>query len=188
MQRQVLFVQGAGAHAHDEWDNQLVDSLSHALGPSYDVRYPRMPNEDDPSYATWGAALRKEIASLNDGAIVVGHSIGGAILINVLAEYAPPRRLGAIILVSAPFVGEGGWPADSWQPQRDLGKTLPHGVSVCIYHGLVDDTAPPSHADLYARAIPQAHIQRLPGRDHQLNNDLREIAAAIKALTAAPNL
>ena len=50
---------------------------------------------------------------------------------------------------------------------------------------LADDTAPPSHAELYAHAIPQAHLCRLPGRDHQLNNDLREIAAVIKALAAA---
>ena len=41
----------------------------------------------------------------------------------------------------------------------------------------------PSHGDLYARAIPQANLRRLPSRDHQLNNDLREIAAVIKTLT-----
>ncbi|MDP9176540.1 MAG: hypothetical protein M3O61_02565 [Gemmatimonadota bacterium] len=44
---------------------------------------------------------------------------------------------------------------------------------------------PPSHAELYANAIPQAHLCRLAGRDHQLSDDLREIAAVIKALTAA---
>jgi hypothetical protein len=36
------------------------------------------------------------------------------------------------------------------------------------------------HADLYGRAIPQAQVHRLPGRDHQLNNDLREVAEAIR--------
>jgi hypothetical protein len=43
-----------------------------------------------------------------------------------------------------------------------------------------DETAPPSHADLYGRAIPQAQVRLLPGRDHQLNNDLREVAEAIR--------
>ena len=42
-----------------------------------------------------------------------------------------------------------------------------------------DDTVPPAHADLYARAMPQAQVHRLPGRDHQLNNDLGEVASAI---------
>jgi predicted alpha/beta hydrolase family esterase len=182
--RQLLFVQGGGAQVHDEWDNKLVESLRDELGPSYEVLYPRMPNEDDPSYDPWGSTLQKEIASLNDGAALVGHSIGGTILINVLAEHPPVRQLSAIFLIAAPFVGEGGWPSDDLQSQREIGKKIPAGVPVYIYHGLADDTAPPAHADLYAQAIPQAKICRLPGRDHQLNNDLREIAAAIKALAA----
>jgi hypothetical protein len=38
----------------------------------------------------------------------------------------------------------------------------------------------PAHADLYARAVPQARLHRLPGRDHQLNNDLSDVAKAIR--------
>jgi predicted alpha/beta hydrolase family esterase len=185
LKRQLLFVQGGGAHVHDEWDGKLVESLRRELGPSYEVRYPRMPNEEDPSYAAWRTTLQKEFASLNNGAIVVGHSMGGTILINVLAEHPPERELGAIFLIAAPFVGEGGWQPDDWKPQRELGGKIPGGVPIYIYHGLADDTAPPSHAELYAHAIPQACICRLPGRDHQLNNDLREIADVIKALAAA---
>ncbi len=56
----------------------------------YDVRYPRMPNETDPGYPAWKAALADEIALLDDGAILVGHSVGDTILINALAE-APPE-------------------------------------------------------------------------------------------------
>ena len=151
------------------------------LGPNYEIRYPRMPNEGEPSYPTWKEALEDEIATLDDGAVLVGHSIGGAILINALAEHPSARRFGAIILIAAPFVGEGGWQSDDAKPKRDLGHKLPRGVPIHIYHGLDDDTAPPSHANLYARAIPQAHVHRLPGRDHQFNNDLAEIAAVIKS-------
>jgi predicted alpha/beta hydrolase family esterase len=184
LKRQLLFVQGGGARVHDAWDNKLVESLKRELGPGYEIRYPRMPDESDPSYEPWRAMLQKEFATLHDGAIVVGHSIGGTILINALAQQPPARELGGIFLLAAPFVGEGGWPADDWQPQRGLGAKISAGVPVYVFHGLADDTAPPAHAELYARAIPQAHLCRLPGRDHQLNNDLREVAAAIKALAA----
>ena len=56
---QVLFVQGGGKGVHDEWDNKIVDSLEWELGPDYAVRYPRMPNEADPTYADWNAALKR---------------------------------------------------------------------------------------------------------------------------------
>jgi predicted alpha/beta hydrolase family esterase len=184
MKRQVLFVQGGGERVHDDWDRKLVESLRAALGPNYEVRYPRMPNEGDPSYARWKAALEKEFVALNDGAILVGHSLGGTILIHTLAENPPEREVGAIILIAAPFVGEGGWPSDDWKPQRELDRKLPRGVPIYLYHGLADDTAPPSHGDLYARAIPQAHLFRIPGRDHQFNNDLSDVAAVIKSLAA----
>ena len=185
MKRQVLFIQGAGAGAHDEWDSKLVESLKRELGPQYEVRYPNMPAENDPDVAAWQATLRREFATLADGAIVVGHSVGGSILIDAVAEQRTAVAIGAVILIAAPFVGEGGWHSDDWQLSADLGEKLPRGVPIYIYHGLADTTVPPSHADLYARAIPQSHVRRLPGRDHQLNDDLREIAVVIESLPAA---
>lgn len=184
MRRQVLFIQGGGERVHDEWDDKLVASLSAGLGTDYEVRYPRMPDEDDPSYATWAATLERELAGLGEGAFLVGHSVGGTILINALAEHPPKRRLGGIFLIAAPFVGEGGWQNADWTPQPALGEKLPRGVPIYLFHGLADATVPASHAELYARAIPQAHLRRLSDRDHQINNDLSEVVAVIRSLTA----
>jgi hypothetical protein len=228
--RQILFIQGGGGtDVHDTWDDKLVDSLTRALGDEYDVRYPRMPDEDDPSYAKWRPAITREVAALGDGAVVVGHSIGGAMLVNALAERSskiPPldgedvgnrtigdgsisrhgrgdrgrraglsshphptspiegeeSKLAAIVLVSAPFVGEGGWPGDEFTTPPDLGAKLPDGVPVHLFQGEADDTTPAEHAALYARAAPQAKLHRLPGRDHQLNNDLSEVAEVVRGL------
>ncbi|MEV4765709.1 alpha/beta fold hydrolase [Micromonospora chokoriensis] len=177
---QVLLIQGGGAGVHDEWDDKLFDSLSRELGDAYEVRYPRMPEEADPSYASWSVAIRREIVALDDGAVVVGHSVGGTILVNALAERPPERQLGAIVLVSAPFVGAGGWDGGEFEAPHDLGARLPRDVPVHVFHGLRDETAPPSHADLYAGVIPQARLHRLPGRDHQLNNDLGEVARVVE--------
>lgn len=181
---QLLFVQGGGEGTHDEWDHKLVASLQRELGPGYEIHYPRMPREEDPSYARWKPALERELEALRDGAIVVGHSIGGTALVGVLANRASDRRFGAIVLVATPFVGDGGWPSDELTLPPDLGACLPKGVPVLLFHGSEDATAPPSHLELYARAVPRAHVHRLPGRDHQLNDDLSEVAAAILALGA----
>ena len=130
MQRQVLFVQGGGEGVHDEWDDKLVASLRHELGSDYEIRYPRMPDEGDPQYASWKLALEKELEELRDGAILLGHSIGGTILINVLTERAARRTPGGVFLISAPFVGKGGWPSEDIGPMSDLGTRLPARVPI----------------------------------------------------------
>ena len=180
--RPVLFVQGGGAGTHDEWDDKLVDSLRRELGDAFNVRYPRMPDEDDPSDAAWGPAISEAVAGLDDGAVVVGHSVGGTLLVHAIAERPTAASLAGIVLIAAPFVGAGGWPGEEFELDGNLGAVLPAGVPVHVFHGLADEEIPPAHADLYARAIPQAQVHRLPGRDHQLGNDLADVAAVIRAL------
>lgn len=184
--RQVLFIQGGGEGTHDEWDDKLVDSLRAGLGPRFDVRYPRMPAEDDPSAATWVPAIRKELASLQDGAVVVGHSVGATLLVHFLCEASPTAALGAIVLIAAPFVGRSGWPGVEFELPSDPGAVLPPGVPVHLFHGLDDDEVPSAHAELYARAIPGAMVHLLTGRDHQLGNDLADVASVIRDLSHAP--
>ncbi|MFT3700071.1 MAG: alpha/beta hydrolase [Kofleriaceae bacterium] len=168
---QVLFVQGAGAGAHDEWDQKLVADLGHHLGRDYVVRFPRMPDEANPRYGAWNAAIEREL----DADILVGHSIGGTILAHTLAERA--RSYRALILIAAPFIGEGGWPSDEIGARSHFELPSP----VWLFHGAADKTAPVAHAHLYAKAIPNASLTVLEGRDHQMNNDLREVAAVIRA-------
>jgi len=183
MKSQVLFIQGGGAEGtHDKWDNKLVESLERELGPDYEVLYPRMPNEADPKYVNWKAALEREFAKLDDGAILVGHSIGGTILINALAEKPPALVLGGVFLIAAPFVGEGGWPSNDIEPRKKIGAALPEGMPIYLYHGSKDEIAPFAHVDLYAKTIPQAVVRRLAGRNHQLDDDLREVARDIRSL------
>lgn len=182
MKREVLFVQGGGERVHDEWDRKLVDSLQAALGPAYDVRYPRMPDEGDPRYATWKPLLVAEIATLGDRAVLVGHSIGATFLIHTIADVPPQRSPAAIILISAPYVGEGGWSIGEWTPQRELDGKRPARAPVYLFHGLADDEVPPAHAERYLRAIPGADLRCVHGRDHQFNNDMTEVAALIRSL------
>lgn len=178
----VLFIQGGGEGAHDQWDDKLVESLARKLGPDYKILYPRMPKEADPHYLRWKTALKQEFAKLNEGAVLLGHSIGGTVLINVLAEEPLDWTPGGIFVISAPFVGPGGWPSQDMQAMPSLGARLPADVPVYFYHGSQDKSVPYEHVGLYEKAIPQAVVRRLAGRDHQLNNDLSDVAADILSL------
>jgi predicted alpha/beta hydrolase family esterase len=180
--KQVLFVQGGGKGVHDEWDNKLVASLEQALGPRYTIRYPRMPVEADPHAMAWQKAIGRELGRLSDGAILVGHSVGAAILIDYLAQGKLARRLGGVFLIATPYMGEGGWPSKELRPTKELAGELPRGTPLYLYQGRNDETVPFSHVGLLAKALPHATIRRLQGRDHQLNDNLSEVARDIRLL------
>lgn len=180
---QILFIQGAGAHVHDDWDAKLVASLARQLGPDYDVRYPRMPDEADPRYAAWKPALERELAALPAGSILVGHSVGGTMLLHALADAPPAARPAALILLAAPFIGPSGWPSDELHARTDFDTRLA-SLPILLFHGTADETAPVAHVHLYAAVLPHATIRVLPDRDHQLGNDLTEVAHDIRALPA----
>jgi len=185
---QALFVQGGGKGVHDEWDNKIVDRLERELGPDYTVHYPRMPHQADPTYADWKAALKREFTRLEEGALLIGHSIGATILIRTITDDPPEQTFGGIFLIAAPFVGEGGWPSEDIEPLSGLGARLPEQTPIYLYHGSEDETAPFAHVDLYAKVIPQAIVRRLSGRDHQLNNDMADVAADIRRVRGARRL
>jgi pimeloyl-ACP methyl ester carboxylesterase len=183
MTKRVLFVQGGGQGAH-QVDAKLVASLAKELGPDYEIHYPVMPNEAAPDYLTWSRALIEQLARLGNGLIVVGHSVGATVVLWSLAENRPKQMLAATFLIAPPFVGDGGWEIPDFAPPQGLWPKVPD-VPIYIYHGREDEIVPPPHADLYAAALPQAVIRRLEGRNHQLNDDLSELARDIVRFTAS---
>ena len=182
MARQLLFIQGGGENAYAAWDNKLVEGLARELGLEYEICYPRMPGEDEPNFVRWKTVLLKEVAKLGDRAILVGHSIGATVLVHSIAEEPPERTPAGIFLISMPFIGKNGWPSDEITSKPDLGARLPAQTPVYIYQGSADEMVPAKHAELNAKVIPQAIVRKLSGRDHQLNNDMSEVAADIREL------
>lgn len=170
MKKQVLFIQGAGAGAHAE-DEALAVSLQRALGAEYGVIYPHMPREDDPEYAPWAAQIAVEHGALGDGAILVGHSVGGTVLLRHLSEAKSDKPIAGIFIIAAP-----AWGAEAWQAD------LPLGVPLFLYHGRDDEIVPFAHLAQLAAKFPQAAVRAVKGCGHQFNNDLAVVAEDIKGL------
>jgi len=183
MKRRVLFVQGGGEGAHDV-DARLVASLAKELGPDYEIHYPVMPHEAAPDHAAWSRVLIEQLARLGDDVILVAHSVGATIVVWSLAENLPKQKIAAIFLIAAPFVGEGGWQIEDFIPSKHVTANVP-AVPIFLYHGREDEMVPFAHVDLYAAALPQAFIRRLDGRNHQLNDDLSEVARDIVRFNAS---
>lgn len=182
MTKHVLFIHGGGEGAYDG-DAKLAASLRQDLGPEYSVRFPKMPNEEEPDYQTWARTIEAEIKAMGDGAILVGHSIGASVLIKWLTDRKSPRSLAGVFLISAPFWHDHQiwhWP-EVKLPEAAAAR-LPRGLPIRFYHGKSDETVPFEHLAMYAKAIPQASVLPLDGRDHQVNEDLSPVGSDIKAL------
>ena len=182
MTREVLFIQGGGGGAHRE-DAKLADSLRRQLGPNYRVRYPAMANEEDPDYAAWKGDILREIRDMGDDAILVGHSIGASVLARLLADGAAGTSIAGVFLVAGPFWHDHQiWRWDEVALPADAAGAYPRGLPLFLYHGDADEVVPVSHLDMYARALPRAVVRRLGGRNHQLNEDMTEVARDIRSL------
>lgn len=179
--RHILFIQGGGEGAYAA-DAKLVASLQTALGPSYKVNYPQMPNEADPDYKPWRPYIAKEIETLGDGVIIVGHSLGGSILLKYLTENPIKSRIDGIFLISTPFWGiDENWQYEDFTLKQNFADALPKGAPIFIYQSHEDEIVESKHADEYAQKLPDAVIRYVSG-GHQLGDDLTQIAADIEAL------
>jgi uncharacterized protein len=118
---------------------------------------------------------------MGEKAIVVGHSAGAVTLCMFLQGRQVEQQICGVFLIGAPFFGEAGWKVEGFESPTDFARRFPD-APVFLYHGTDDETAPIAHLDLYAKAIPDAVVRRLEGRNHQLNDDLSEVAADIKGL------
>jgi uncharacterized protein len=183
--RPVLLIQGGGDGAHAA-DAGLAAGLREALGPGYTVRFPVMPDEDEPDYAVWRDVILGEVAAMGDGAVLVGHSIGASVLARMLVDAPFPRRVAGAFLASGPFWHEHDfWRWDEAALPPDAAARMPRDLPLFLYHGEADAFVPPAHLEMYAQALPHAVVRRLPGRDHQLNDDMRDIARDIRSLAGA---
>lgn len=181
MKRQVLFIHGAGPGAYDA-DEKLVASLQAALGTDYAVRYPLMPNSDAPTYESWKAQILKELAAVERNVILVGHSLGGSVLLKVLSEEQVTTPIDGLFVAASPFWGEKDWEVDEYVLRDGFAERLPKGMLIFLYHGREDKIVAFEHLAIYAAKIPQATVRELDGRGHQFKNDLSEVAADIASL------
>lgn len=181
MKKQVLFIQGGGEGAYDE-DEKLAVSLQEALGPEYQVSYPRMPDEGNPDDHTWMAQISRELASLDGPVLLVGHSAGGAVLLKYLLKEDIAKSIAGIFLISIPHWDPEDEEGEEYALHEGFASRLPIGVPIFLYHSRDDEWVPFAHLTIYAEKIPQAIVREFDGRGHQFNNDLSEVAADIKSL------
>jgi predicted alpha/beta hydrolase family esterase len=180
----VLFVHGAGEGAYEE-DGLLVASLRDALGPSYEVRYPRMPLEETVQYSDWTARIASALPPRGSEVVLVGHSVGGSVLLRYLCERPVEASVTGLFVIAAPFWGaDDFWDWDEARLPEDAAEKLATVPRIVMYQSRDDEVVPFSHLALYAARLPRATIRPVDSGGHQLENDLADVARDIQRLAA----
>jgi predicted alpha/beta hydrolase family esterase len=175
----VLFVHGAGEGAYEE-DGLLAASLRDALGPSYEVRYPRMPVEDSAQYSDWTARIASALPPRGNEVVLVGHSVGGSVLLRYLCEQPVAAPVTGLFVIATPFWGaDDFWDWDEVQLPEDAAEKLATVPRIFLYHSRDDEVVPFSHLALYSARLPQATIRPVEVGGHQFDNDLADVARDI---------
>jgi uncharacterized protein len=181
MEKNVLLIQGGGEGAY-EADQKLAASLQEWLGSEYQVHYPMMPNEADPAYEPYKTQIAKEFAALDGPLALVGHSVGGTVLLRYLTEEKVEKQIAGIFLIATPYWGAEDW-FDAPKLHSNLALRSRKTPPIFFYHSRDDPVVPFAHLAMYAAKLPQATFREFDRRGHQFHNDLSEVAADILSLS-----
>lgn len=176
----VLFIHGGGDDGYGA-DKKLAASLQAALGDTYEVRFPQMPDLDTSDFE-WLPQIGKEIANTSDNVILAGHSLGASLLLKYLSENEIQKEIRAVFLMAPPFwKGNEDW-KQGFILHKDFPDKLPQGVPLFLYQCRDDEVVPHEQFLLYKKMLPQATVREIATGGHQFNDDLRIVAKDIKSL------
>jgi predicted alpha/beta hydrolase family esterase len=181
--KQVFFLHSAGLQGPHEGSSDFVSWLSANLGPEYEVIHPIMPSPEDPDYEPWKTQLHKKLAELQGDVILVGHSLGGAVLLKYLTEERITASITGLFLCATPFWGaDSDWQYEPFTLPDNFVEMLPNIPAIHLYHSKNDPYVPFSHFEQYKQAVPQAIAHEISGDSHAFDSGLPQLAKDIKAL------
>ncbi len=128
-----------------------------------------MPSPDTPRLTEWLDELSRHLnRNENDEVYLVGHSLGGAVIMRYFEQYAPPWVKG-VVLVSSPCATTNNHHLDDFLHNEFNFKTIKNNIPVfAVIHGDDDSVVPFADAERIARElggklIPIPHGKHLNG-------------------------
>ncbi|SET98989.1 hypothetical protein SAMN05421676_11358 [Salinibacillus kushneri] len=103
MKKTVLFIHSAGPQERNQGSSNLSAYLEKELRDKFQFVMPKMPNPENPEYVLWKNQLEKELNMLNGEVILVGHSLGGSVLLKYLSEESCNLTFRGLFIIAAPY-------------------------------------------------------------------------------------
>ncbi|WP_088831969.1 DinB family protein [Paenibacillus tyrfis] len=180
MEKHIFFVHSGGAQGSPgQGSFDLVEWLRCSLEEEYRIHYPIIEKPEEPTYGMWKAMFDKEFPNLVGEVILIGHSLGGSMLLKYLSEVKIEFQIKALFLIAIPFWGESGWSMDDFDLKNHFSKHLPVLPTVHFFHSFDDKIVPFQHVELYKSHFPNAIIHKINGNDHAFVDGLPKLVEQI---------
>lgn len=181
MKKNILFMHAAGPKSEGSGD--FIAVLEKELGSKYRVTAPDMPDAHAPNYSKWSHAFGSALQSIPGDLILVGHSLGGSIILKYFAQNGgAPARVKALHLVAVPYWGLADWEVDDFLLPKNYVESIATIPKIFLYQGTEDDVLTPEHIERYKKDFPRAKVRLVKGLDHvfgkglpELSNDLQDL-------------
>ena len=182
----IVFIHSAGSQGPNEGSNNLVNYIQQSLGEEYVVIHPIMPEPENPSYEKWKFQVAKELEVISGEVILIGHSLGGSVLLKFLSEENFKTPIAGLFLIATPYWGKKDWKVEEYILHDDFALRLPAILNIFLYHSLDDEWVPFEHLRYYQQKLSQATIRALEGRGHSFDkNNFPELIHDIKSAARA---
>ena len=151
--------------------------LRQRLGSDYEVIQPIMPNKTNAQFNEWKLWFEKFFPFLNEGVVLVGHSLGGVFLAKYLSENKFPKKIKAVFLVGAVYdKDDEGYPVVSFALPASLNLQTDE---IYLYHSKDDPVVPFSALEQYKKALPKAQTRVFNDRGHLNQEEFPELVEDI---------
>lgn len=180
MEKQIFFAHSGGAQGSPgQGSFNFVEWLRSSLEKEYRIHYPIIENPEEPTYGMWKSMFDKEFPKLRGEVILIGHSLGGSMLLKYLSEVKSKFQIKGLFLIAIPFWGEDGWNVDDFVLSDHFSEHLPVLSTVHLFHSINDTIVPFQHVEFYKSHIPNAMIHKLNGDDHAFVDGLPKLVEQI---------
>jgi predicted alpha/beta hydrolase family esterase len=198
MKQQVLVIHGG--NAFDSYEEYIADlrakevtlerltakdwkvALGERLGSAFEVFTPRMPNGQNAKYLEWKIYFEKLLPLMDDGVVLVGHSLGGIFLAKYLSEETVSKKIRATLFVAAPFNTAEIHPYADFNLTEPIERLAEQGGQLFFYQSKDDQVVPYSNVKDYQKRLPDAHFTLVDGRGHFNDATFPELEETLRTL------
>jgi uncharacterized protein len=179
-QTKILFAHSAGAqYRKGKGSYDLVKYLKSKLSGEFKILFPIVEKPNSPTYSTYKKIFKAEFAKISEPFILIGHSLGGSVLLKYLSEEQPAASILGLFLVSTPH-----WKSNmkEFELKKNFQASIKDIPAIFLYHSKNDPIVSFEDMNFYKDVFSTAIIRELPGKEHIFSNGLPKLVSDIKQL------